>query len=124
MPVGFVTLARAQEADGNTAGTMIAFRDAFDRNNQDSSLVRTYTAWLEQRGEGTRAVSIARRLTHNAPSLLSGWKLYGELCGRVPKADCIKDAEAGLSRARERFGVDPRSDEAPPSGLFGRLARE
>lgn len=124
MPVAFVTLARAQEADGNKAGAMIAFRDAFDRNDQDSALVRTYSAWLEQQGQGTRAVSIARRLTHNAPSLLSGWRLYGELCARVPMADCSKDAEAGLARARKRYGVDPRSDDPPSTGLFGRLARE
>jgi predicted Zn-dependent protease len=124
MPIAFVTLARAQEADGNKAGAMIAFRDAFDRNDQDSALVRTYSAWLEQQGQGTRAVSIARRLTNNAPSLFSGWRLYGELCARIPATDCGKEAEAGLSRARQRFGVDPRSDEPRPTGLFGRLARE
>jgi predicted Zn-dependent protease len=124
MPIGFITLAKAHERDGNKTGAMIAFRDAFDRNDQDSALVRTYTDWLLQQGEGTRAVGIARRLTHNAPSLLSGWRLYGELCARVSDADCSKNAEAGLARARQRFGVDPRSDEAPPSGLFGRLARE
>jgi predicted Zn-dependent protease len=121
---GFLTLAKAHEAAGNRTGAMIAFRDGFDRNDQDSALVRTYTAWLEQQGQGTRALGIARRLTHQAPSLLSGWRLYAELCARVPDADCSKDAEAGLARARQRFGVDPRSDEAPQSGLFGRLARE
>lgn len=124
MPIAFVTLARAQETAGNKAGATVAFRDAFDRNDQDEALVQTYSAWLEQQGQGTRALSIARRLTNNAPSLLSGWRLYGELCARIPAADCSADAEAGLARARLRFGVDPRSDDAPSNGLFGRLARQ
>jgi tetratricopeptide (TPR) repeat protein len=124
MPAAYIALVSAQEADGNKAGAMIAFRDAFDHNDQDSALVRTYTAWLEQQGEGMRAVSIARQLTNNAPSLLSGWRLYGELCARVPTADCGVEAEAGLTRARQHFGVDRRSDEPRPTGLFGRLARQ
>jgi predicted Zn-dependent protease len=124
MPIGFVLLARAHEADGNPAGAMIAFRDAFDRNDQDSALVRAYATWLEQKGQGSRAVIIARRLTRNAPSLISGWKLYGELCARVADSDCSAEADGGLARARQRFGVDPRSDEQRPNGLFGRLARE
>lgn len=124
MPVAFLTLARAQEADGNKAGAMVALRDAFDRNDQDSALVRTYTGWLEREGQSTRAVSIARRLTRNAPSLLSGWRLYAELCSRNPDADCGKEAQAGLTRAEQRFGVDPRSDEPLSTGLFGRLERE
>lgn len=124
IPTAFVTLARAQEADGNQAGAMVALRDGFDRNDQDSALVRTYTAWLEQRGQGARALGIARRLTNNAPSLVSGWKLYIELCARVAGATCSAEAETGLAKARRRFGVDPRSDEARATGLFGRLARE
>jgi predicted Zn-dependent protease len=124
MPIAFVTLARAQEADDNKAGVAIAFRDAFDRNDQDSDLVRTYAAWLEQQGQGTHAVSIAGRLTNNAPSLLSGWRLYADLCARTPGAGCGTEAEAGLARARQRFGVDLRSDEPRPTGLFGRLLRE
>jgi hypothetical protein len=56
--------------------------------------------------------------------LLSGWRLYGELCARVPTADCGVEAEAGLTRARQHFGVDRRSDEPRPTGLFGRLARQ
>lgn len=121
MPVAFITLARAHQAEGNKAGVSIAFRDAFDRNEQDSALVRTYSDWLMQQGLGTRAVSVARRLTHNAPSLLSGWRLYGELCARNPAEKCSKDAEEGLARARKRFGPDPRPDEQPATGLFGRL---
>lgn len=122
-PVTFVTLARAQEADGNNAGALIAFRDGFDRNDQDSALVRTYVAWLERQGQAARAVSIAGRLAKNAPSLLSGWKLYAEVCARVPSEKCGKAAEQGLIAARKRFGVDPRTDERPPTGLFGRLTR-
>ena len=119
---GFLTLARAQEASGNAAGAMIAFRDGFDRNDQDPLIVRSYVAWLERHSQGTRAVSIASRLTKNAPALLSAWKLYGEVCARNPSADCNGAAEQGLADARTRFGVDPRTDERPPTGLFGRLS--
>lgn len=123
MPVAFLTLARAHDAAGNQAGAAIAFRDAFDRNDQDSALVRSYVTWLERHGQGTRAVSVARRLTNNAPSLLSAWRLYSEVCGRNPAENCAADAKAGLERARKLFGVDPRSDELPQTGLFGRLSR-
>lgn len=124
MPSAFLTLAGAQEADNNEAGAMVALRDGFDHNDQDSMLVRTYTGWLERRGQGTRALGIARRLTSNAPSLISGWQLYGDLCARVPGADCRSEAETGLIKARKRFGPDPRSDEPRATGLFGRLVRQ
>jgi tetratricopeptide (TPR) repeat protein len=124
MTAGFLTLVKAHEAAGNEVGAGIAFRDAFDRNGQDSALVKAYTAWLVGQGHGIRALGIARRLTNQAPSLLSAWRLYGDLCTSVPDADCAKDAEAGLGGARLRFVVDPRLDESPPTGLFGRLARE
>ncbi|MBC2668148.1 tetratricopeptide repeat protein [Novosphingobium piscinae] len=122
-PVAYVLLAQANEALGNKAGSLIAFRDGFDRNGQDSALARTYSAWLERSGQSTRAVSIVRRLTHNAPSLLSGWKLYVELCTRYPAENCRADALAGQTAARTQFGVDPRTDEMPVTGLFGRLSR-
>lgn len=120
----YLALARAHETDGAKQGVSIAFRDAFDRNNQDSGLARIYTAWLEQAGEGTRAVAIARRLTNNAPALLSGWRLYLELCAKFSDARCTSEAEAGLATARRLFGVDQRTGEPPPTGLFGRLNRK
>jgi tetratricopeptide (TPR) repeat protein len=121
---GYLALSRAQELEGNKDGAMIAFRDAFDHNDQDQDLARRYTALLIQNGQSTRALAIARRLTNNAPALLSGWQLYADLCGRIPNAGCMPEAEAGLQDARLRFGVDPRTGEPTPKGLFGRIARK
>ncbi len=119
-----LVLARAHKIRGSREGVGIAFRDGFERNSQDSDLTRAYTAWLEQTGQGTRALAIARRLTNNAPALLSGWKLYLEICAKVPGSNCTTEAEAGLAVARRRFGVDPRQGERQSNGLFGRLNRK
>jgi Flp pilus assembly protein TadD len=124
MVAAYLVLARAHQLEGNQEGASIAFRDAFDRNNQDPELARTYTAWLVQTAQGDRAVAVANRLTKNAPALLSGWKLYLDLCTRVRDAGCTPDAEAGLDAAHRLFGVDQRTGEPLPTGLFGRLTRK
>lgn len=123
MPAAYLALARAHQLKGNDAAVNLAFRDGFERNDQDSALARAYTDWLEQTGQGTRALAIARRLTVATPALLSGWKLYIELCQKVPDARCTADAEAGMAQARTLFGVDLRTGERPPPGLLGRLGR-
>lgn len=123
MPVAYRALAQAHQLKRNDAGVNLAFRDGFESNDQDFDFARAYAAWLEQTGQGTRALAIARRLTTAAPALLSGWKLYLELCARVPDAYCTADAKAGMEHARLLFGVDLRSGERPPPGLLGRITR-
>lgn len=118
---GYLALARAQEGAGNKVAADLAFRQGIDRNVQDSRLARIYTGWLERSGKASRAVSTARRLTKSAPALVSGWQLYLDICTRVSEADCTVDATEGMARAKRRFGIDRRPDEAPPIGLFGRL---
>ncbi len=124
MSAAYVTLARAQEASGNLAAANIAFKAGFDHNVQDSRLARTYTDWLLQKGNGTRAIAVARRVTRSAPALVSGWKLYLDLCNGIPDAGCTDDAEEGLSKAKQIFAIDLRSDELPPVGLFTRLEQQ
>jgi hypothetical protein len=63
---------------------------------------------------------MARRLTRYAPALLSGWRLYGDLCRRFD-AGCTGEAVDGLTTARAMFGVDPAPGTTAPNGLFGRL---
>lgn len=120
----YLALVRAHELKKNEAGILVTYRDAFDHNDQDSNLTRRYTSWLVQSGRSTRALAIAQQLTNHSPSLLSAWKLYLDLCNRIPGAGCASEATAGLAQARHRFGVDPRSGEMPPVGLAARLNRK
>ena len=124
LATAYLVLARAHQLHGSRESVDIAFRDGFERNGQNFGLTHAYTDWLEQTGQGTRALAIARRLTINTPALLSGWKLYLELCARVPDANCKNEAGAGLAIARRRFGVDFRSGERPLISLFGRLSQK
>lgn len=117
----FVVLAHAQQASGNDLAADLAFRDGVNHNTQDSRLTRTYMTWLEQRNQGVRAVSIARKLTNAAPALVSGWQLFLDLCKRDPDADCGADARYGLEIASRRYAVDRRPDDREPPSLFTRL---
>lgn len=117
----FTVLARANMASGSDAAAELAFRDGTSRNTQDGTLARAYAAWLERKGNGTRAVAIARRLTNAAPALVSGWRLYLDLCQRDPYEGCADDAQKGLDRAKIRYAVDRRPDEPDQPGLFSRL---
>ena len=119
----YVVLARAQEGMRNDAAAEIAYRDGLTRNSQNSWLAGVYAAWLEKKGNSARAVATARRLTNAAPALLSGWKLYLDLCGRNPDAACTSEAEEGLSRAKLLFAVDRRPDDPERPGLFSRLKK-
>ena len=123
LPAAHLTLAHAHQLKRNTAGASLAFRHGFENNLQDSGFARTYAAWLEQTGQGSRAVAVARRLTTATPALLSGWQLYRDICAKAPELACTADAEAGMARAKTLFGVDLRTGERPPPGLLGRLAR-
>jgi tetratricopeptide (TPR) repeat protein len=121
LPAAYIALARAHQLKHNDVAVGLAFRDGFEQNPQDSAFARTYADWREQTGNGRRALAIARRLTAATPSLLSGWKLYQELCARTPDAGCSAEADAGMARARTYFGVDLRTGERPPPSLLGRL---
>ncbi|HEU4650377.1 MAG TPA: hypothetical protein VFS49_03080, partial [Croceibacterium sp.] len=93
---------------------------ALDANKQSSALTAAYTSWLVTEGRSREAVAMARRLTRNAPALVSGWRLYGDLCQRF-EPGCVDEARDGLGDARTRYGVDLPVGSAPPNGLFGRL---
>lgn len=120
-PSAWLASARAYSALGRTSGVNRVYAEALEANNQSSELTAAYTGWLVAEGRSREAVAMARRLTKNAPALLSGWQLYGGLCRRFDQT-CVGDAEAGLANARTLFGVDAPPGTAPPNGLFGRLA--
>lgn len=117
---GYVALARAQIAAGDNAAADRALRAGISANIQDRWLSRTFADWLMRTGKTMQAVAIARRLTHSAPALVSGWKSYLDLCTRTD-AGCADDARDGLARAQRRFAIDRRPDEALEIGLVSPL---
>lgn len=96
------------------------WRQGIDANRQNSLIVKEAADWLVANGKSREAIAIARRLTHDAPALLSGWRLYESLCSRG-NAGCEQAAERGLSAATRRYGIDLLPGEPPPNGLFGRI---
>lgn len=121
---GWLLLARAYDAKRDPIGVARAFEQGIDADPLQSLVPRRYTAWLLARGDGSRALGVARRLAGDAPALLSGWKLYRDSCSLMRDEHCIKEAEAGLDRAKTLFGMDVPAGEIPSRGfLFARLKR-
>lgn len=96
------------------------WRQGIAANPQDAELARAYVDWLVRAGMEREAVSVARRLTHAAPALLSGWRLYRESCQRFDPS-CRQTAEAGLADAATLYAIDFAPGQAAPNGLFGRI---
>lgn len=96
------------------------WRQGISANSQNPDMSRAYVAWLSASGQEREALAVARRLTHEAPALLGGWRLYRDTCARQ-KQDCLGAAQAGLKNASTLYGIDPLPGQAPPNGLFGRI---
>jgi tetratricopeptide (TPR) repeat protein len=96
------------------------WRQGIAANSQDAELARAYIDWLARAGQEREALSVARRLTHAAPALLSGWRLYRDSCQRFDPS-CRQAAEAGLADAATLYAIDFAPGQAAPNGLFGRI---
>lgn len=120
-PSAWIASARAYQAFDRTSGANRVYVQALDANKQSAELSAAYAQWLVSAGRSREAVAIARRLTRYAPALLSGWRLYGDMCRRFD-ARCVEDASQGLANAGSLYGVDLPPGTTPPNGLFGRLS--
>ena len=96
------------------------WRQGISVNSQNPDMSRAYVAWLTAYRQEREALSVARRLTHQAPALLGGWRLYRDTCARQ-KQDCLGTAQAGLKNASTLYGIDLLPGQTPPNGLFGRI---
>ena len=96
------------------------WRQGISGNSQNPDRSRAYVAWLTAYRQEREALAVARRLTHQAPALLGGWRLYRDTCARQ-KQDCLGTAQAGLKNASTLYGIDLLPGQTPPNGLFGRI---
>lgn len=110
--------AYARRDDPENARRM--WRQGVSANSQNAEMSSAYVAWLSARGQEREALAVARRLTHAAPALLGGWRLYRDTCARQGQ-NCLGAAEAGLKNASTLYGIDLLPGQAPPNGLFGRI---
>ena len=110
--------AYARRDDPENARRM--WRQGVSANSQNAEISRAYVTWLSAHGQEREALAVARRLTHEAPALLGGWRLYREICARQGH-DCLAAADAGLKNAATLYGIDLLPGQAPPNGLFGRI---
>lgn len=118
----WLAAASAYAALNRPTGVERIFKQAFDAHPQDLRVVRGYAEWLLQNKRNREAVAIARRLTVNAPALLSGWTYYDGICRRA-RGGCESDAARGLENARTIFGVDLAPGSQARNGLMGRFVR-
>lgn len=105
---------------GDIENAQRIWRQGIEANRQNSEFASEAVRWFEANGQDREAVAIARRLTHDAPALLSGWRLYAEVCARAGQP-CVADARRGLSRAATIYAIDLLPGQSPPNGLFGRI---
>ena len=107
---------------GREGGVNRVYAQALDANKQSSPLTAAYARWLVSVDRPREAIAMARRLTRYAPALISGWRLYGDLCRRFDRT-CSAEAAAGMANAQTLFGIDLPPGTPPPNGLFGRLVQ-
>lgn len=96
------------------------WRQGLRENSQNSHMTTAYVNWLLATGQDREALAASRRLTRAAPALLSGWRLYDDVCTRLKQA-CTTEARKGIADAATLYGVDLLPGQAPPNGLFGRI---
>src|SRR3546814_5558179 len=99
------------------------WREGSSVNSRKPDMSRADVAWLTAYRQEREALAVARRLTHQAPALLGGWRLYRDTCARQ-KQDCLGTAQAGLKNASTLYGIDLLPGQTPPNGLFGRIRSE
>lgn len=119
-PDGWLLSAQAYANLNQPGGIRRVFAQALDVNRQSARLTSAYARWLVSEGKHREGLAIARRLTRQAPALLSGWQLYRDLCRKFDQS-CLSEASAGLANAKGLFGVDLPPGEPPPNGLLGRF---
>lgn len=115
---GLAADAYAGREDMENARRM--WRQGVRANSQDSSMSKSYVEWLLAHRQEREALAVARRLTHEAPALLTGWQLYRTICLRLQQ-DCARAAQTGFENASTLYGIDLLPGQAPPNGLFGRI---
>lgn len=117
---GWILAAEAYTRREDPENARRMWRQGIAANSQHAELARAYIDWLARSGQEREALSVARRLTHAAPALLSGWRLYRDSCQRFDPS-CQRAAEAGLADAATRYFIDFAPGQAAPNGLFGRI---
>lgn len=114
----FAAEAYARREDMENARRL--WRQGVRANSQDAAMSGAYVNWLLANGQEREALAVARRVTHEAPALLSGWRLYQGICFKLEQ-NCTSLARDGLDNASTLYGVDLLPGQAPPNGLFGRI---
>src|SRR3546814_18815826 len=81
------------------------WRQGISVNSQNPDMSRAYVAWLTAYRQEREALAVARRLTHQAPALLGGWRLHPDTSPRQTQA-YLGTAPAGLTNAPPLYGLD------------------
>lgn len=116
----WAALAEAYARRGDSDNARRVWRQGMSANPQNPEMAAAAIDWLTASGQERDALAFARRLTHRAPALLGGWRLYRTTCQRMDRT-CIASAETGLRDAATIFAIDPPPGQALPNGLFGRI---
>lgn len=112
--------ARIYERRDDFENARRLWRQGVKVNPQNARINKAYVDWLLRTGQEREALAASRRLTRAAPALLSGWRLYNDVCTQL-KQVCTSEARKGIANAATLYGVDLLPGQAPPNGLFGRI---
>jgi tetratricopeptide (TPR) repeat protein len=120
---GFHLLVSAYTAAGRTAGVERVYRDAIDTHPLDLALTRGFANWLLEQGRSPAAMSAARRFTKVAPSRVSTWKFYREICTATGNPTCAGEADSAEAKAKTDYTVDLLPGQRPSNPLTGQSWR-
>jgi tetratricopeptide (TPR) repeat protein len=118
----WLAAVQAYRAVNRTSGVERVFSQALEAHPQSVRVVRSFAEWLLANDRDREAIAIARKLTRDAPALLSGWRYYLGVCQRTASS-CSAEAARGLENARTAYGIDLEPGASAPNGLVGRLVR-
>lgn len=120
-PETYVVLAavyRAQRADFRARQV---YEEGLKTLPQNFYLLESYTQYLHQLGDKSRAISAARNFARNVASSPRAWEIMGAQCEWARDAGCMQTAYAGFQDAKKTIFVDDPPGTAPDRSLFGRI---
>lgn len=121
---GYIALAHAYSAKGSEIRARQIFESGMDALPQSLRLADAFRAYLLERGDKARAVSLDQEVATAKPSSVRAWTIYARTCRQFGDALCALKADAGLEKAKRSFLVDDPPGTPRRRGLFARITPE
>lgn len=121
---GYVALAKAQLAKGVEVRARQIYERGIRALPQSAKMAQAYEAFLRERGDEARIVSLYAGLAYARPSSVGAWEAFGKVCDEFNTPVCKRQVAQGLASARLRFYIDDAPGTPRRRGLFSRITPE